>query len=72
MGARTRATSRRGGGSASTSASTSDDGEEAMVDHPRASALDDAGCKTPERVAPSAEDVRVDNRNFPARFAEAG
>jgi len=43
-----------------------------MVDHPRASALDDAGCKTPERVAPSAEDVRVDNRNFPARFAEAG
>lgn len=69
MGARTRATRRRAGGSASTSASTSDDGG----DDPRAIDTgvddDDAGCKTPERVAPSADDVRLDNRNFPARFS---
>ena len=78
MGPRTRATRRRAGGAASTSASTSDDGGDATDDDPRAMDDagvvddDDAGCKTPERVAPSADDVRLDNRNFPARFARRG
>ena len=50
MGARTRATRRRGG-SASTSESTSDGGGDAVDAN--------AGCRTPERVAPSADDVRA-------------
>ena len=49
-GARTRATRRRGG-SASTSESTSDGGGDAVDAN--------AGCRTPERVAPSADDVRA-------------
>ena len=50
MGARTRATRRRGG-SASTSESTNDGGGDAVDAN--------AGCRTPERVAPSADDVRA-------------